>query len=190
MSDSLYRSRPLVLLGVLTFWAVCLIDGMPASNLVHEELSQAVNPMLYRTSLWQNDWALFAPDIDHYNSKLECTVTWDDGTQTTWTHPDWTTASWTVRFRHFRRMEFYEHLILDRGRQAWPAFANVKVQELAKASGKTPRLAELTYYGDTIAPPQELWRKAYSSPQFEPPLKFYTWYPNAISESEIKLFGN
>jgi hypothetical protein len=190
MSDSLYRSRPLVLVGVLTFWSICLIEGLPTANIIHEQVDDFLDPMLSRTSLWQNDWALFAPNIDHYNSKLECVITWDDGTQTVWSHPDWTTASWGEKFRQFRRIEFYESLIVDTGRQARPAFSNVMAQELAKESGKTPRLAELMFHGDTILPPQEIWRKAFSSPQFDPPLKLYTWYPNAISESEIQLFGN
>lgn len=190
MSDSPYRCRPLVLTGIFTFWSVCLIDGTPASSLVHKELDEIVTPVLVRTSLWQGDWALFAPDIDHYNSKIECVITWDDGTESVWTHPDWTDASWWVRFRSFRRMEYYESVVLAFGKQAWPAFANWTVSEMADETGKTPRLAELMYYGDTIAPPEEVWRKAYSAPQFEDPMKFYTWYPNAVSESEIQLFGN
>jgi hypothetical protein len=117
-------------------------------------------------------------------------ITWDDGTQSVWTHPDWTDASLWARFREFRRMEYYDSLIGATGRQAWPAFADVTVSQMAQAEGKTPRLAELYCHGDRISPPQTVWRKAYTAPQFDPPEKFFTWYPNAISESEIHLFGN
>ena len=191
MSDSLYRCRPLVLSGILLFWAVCMIDGTPASSPVHEKLDDLVDPMLCKVSLWQNDWALFAPDIDHWNSKIECIITWDDGSQTVWSHADWTTAGWWEKFRQFRHMEYYESLILANGQPAWPAFADITIHRVAEETGKSPRLAELVYYGDTISPPEKVWRQAYSAPQFEPsPLKFYTWYPNAISESEIRFYGN
>lgn len=190
MSGSLYRCRPLVLSCVLVFWALCLIDGTPATSVVHQELDRFVDPVLIRTSLWQNDWALFAPNIDHYNSKIECVITWEDGTKSVWTHPDWTDASCWLRFREFRRMEYYDSVVLEFGKQAWPAFANWTVAEMAAETGKTPRLAELVYYGDTIASPEEMWRKAYTAPQFDSHMKFFTWYPNAVSESEIHMFGN
>ena len=190
MSDSLYRYRPLVIFGVLAYWSVSLIDGLPPSNVVHERLNDWVDPMLNRTSIWQSNWNLFAPEIDHWNSGIECVITWDDGTESVWTHPDWTTASRWERFRNFRRIEYYERLTLNQGQPAWPVFAEITATQLAQEQGKTPRLAELFFHGETIPPPEEIWRKAYTAPQFEPPLKFYTWYPNAISESETYLFGN
>jgi len=190
MSDSLYRCRPLVLSGVLAFWAVCLIEGTPVSSVVHKKLDDYVTPTLVRTSLWQNNWDLFAPVIDNYNAKIECVITWDDGTQSVWSHPDWTNASWWDRIREFRRMEYYDTLVSSAGQRAWPGFAHVTVVEMARETGKTPRLAEVMLYGDRIDRPQETWRKAYSPPQFEPPQKIFVWYPNAISESEIRLFGN
>ncbi|MDB4679403.1 MAG: hypothetical protein P8M30_05105 [Planctomycetaceae bacterium] len=190
MSPSLYHSRPLVLLGVLGFWALSLIEMTPQTFEAHKHVDNLIDPVLESTSLWQGNWDLFAPVIDHWNTRLECEISWEDGSQTRWSTLDWTTASNWQRMRNFRRNEYFENMITSRGHLLYPALSDHIIRTASKNEQKNVRWADMIYLGETLLPPDEHWRKAYTTPQFRDPERFYSWYPHAIPESEIMLFGN
>lgn len=190
MRKSLYHYRPLVLLGVLTFWVISLIEGVPQSNLVHEQLDEFINPGLRRLSLWQGNWDLFAPEMDHWNTSLECVVLWHDGTESQWTTLDWTNASNWDRMRNFRRNEYFDGVGGHQGHLLWSSLSDHIVHQLSLEEGKTARWANLSYREELLPTPEVSWRKAYTEPDFSEPQKFYSWSPHEITESEIMLFGN
>jgi len=187
---SLYHSRPLILLGVLGFWGVSLVEMTPQVLEVHKQVDNTIDPVLEAVSLWQGSWDLFAPDIDHWNTRVECVITWEDGSETHWSTIDWANASAWERMRNFRRNEYFDDLIANRGALLWPAFGDHLVRTLTAGENKNVRWADLIYLGETLLPPEAHWRKAYITPQFRAPERFYSWYPHEISESEIMLFGN
>lgn len=190
MIKSLYHFRPLVLTGILLYWGVTLIDVYPHNSVMHENADKFVDPFLNRTNLWQGRWQLFAPEIDRWNSRLECVVTWTDGTESRWTTLDWTKASMLERMRHFRRNEFLDDLTSDQGPPLWEPFSATMVREMSEKEGKSPRWAHLIFHGETLAPPHEVWRKAYTEPDFQEPDHFFSWYPHEVTEPEIMLYGN
>ncbi|MBD3676648.1 MAG: hypothetical protein HUJ26_24310 [Planctomycetaceae bacterium] len=190
MINSLYHSRLLVLTGILVYWGMTLIDTYPHNSVLHEKMNEAVDPVLNRVNLWQGRWQLFAPDIDHWNMRIECVVTWDDGTESRWSTLDWNNATFWERMVHFRWNEYIDNVTGDQGPALWEPLSEHLVREMAKREGKTPHWAQLIYQGETLPPPNEAWRKAYSVPEFHNPDHFYSWYPHEFTESEIMLYGN
>jgi hypothetical protein len=190
MLKSLYHSRPLVLLTVLGFWSVSLIEITPKVSEFHQQADDLINPVLETTSLWQGNWDLFAPGIDTWNTHLECQIKWADGSESTWSTLDWTNASQWQRMRNFRRNEYFDNMITNQGPSLWPALSDHIIRTMSVTEQKTVRWADLKYRAETILPPDQHWRKAYTTPEFHAPLQFYSWYPHAIPESEIMFFGN
>jgi len=92
--------------------------------------------------------------------------------------------------RHFRRNEFLDDLTSDQGPPLWEPFSATIVREMSEKEGKSPRWAHLIFRGETLAPPHEVWRKAYTEPEFQEPDHFFSWYPHEVTEPEIMLYGN
>jgi len=187
---AIYHSKPLVLCGVLGFWLLCLIEVAPQDSEVHKRLDHLIHPVLDKTSLWQGNWELFAPVIDHWNTRLECVITWEDGTEARWSTIDWTHAGYWERMKNFRRNEYFDNVIANRGSLLWPALSDHIVKQMSVEHGKTARWADLVYLGETLPSPMEHWKPAYTAPEFRDPETFYSWNPHEISESEVMLFGH
>ena len=190
MIDSLYRSKPLVLGTLCLFWLVMLIETLPNSTLVHTAIEKRVDPILVRTGLWQGKWDLFAPTVDFFNSRMEATLTWEDGTQTFWSVPNWMEYSNWQKFVEFRRMEYYDTMHNIPDKSGWNAFANYLVQQESVKSNQRIRMVELYAEGDFIMKPNLSWRPAYSAPVFTERSQFHTWYPHESSDSQSMFFGN
>jgi hypothetical protein len=190
MIDSLYRHKPLVLGCLCLFWGATLVETLPRTTLVHTAIERRIHPLLNRTGLWQGKWDLFAPNMDHFNARMEAHITWEDGTKSVWNIPDWFEYSSWRKFVEFRRMEFFDTMHNAPHKMAWRDFASYLARQESARMNKPIRMVELIAEGDYIDKPTVSWRPAYSRPVFTERSTFLTWYPYETSDPQSLYFGN
>lgn len=164
---------------ILTFLCVILIDGLPPVCEAHYRLKDAVDPMLDATGLWQQTWALFAPEPDFVNSRVSARIDFEDGTTEYWESPDWKNTSAAYRFVKFRQMEYFDRLRMDANSPAWEPFAKHLASTVPPPDESTAKvvLVRLRRHWVNIPPPEETdslmkirgdWSRGESA-------VFYTW---------------
>lgn len=176
--ENLYFNRKLFYAALIGIGGVMLIDAIPQYTRLHGEAKKWVDPALDKTGLWQGSWELFAPTPDHLNVKLRAVIQWEDGSQSTWSQPNWHTMSPWQKMRYFREMSYYDNLWRDSNAAAWEPFCRDLAETESRKSNRTPKVISLYRHKDLISVPHFQWRPAYSPPQFESTSLIYSWVPD------------
>lgn len=161
---------------------VLLIDGLPTTHKGHERVKTFLDPVVDGLGLWQGNWKLFAPDPDHMNTWVEARVTYGDGSQWSWTTPDWQKRNLWEKFIQGRHPKFSDAFRLDKRKGIWPYIVDYVVRIAPKpTSGARPTRVELLRHWWDVPPPAEIdaVMEKYGTPvparsQFEKEHSFYT----------------
>ena len=78
-------------------------------------------PLLAATGIEQGTWDMYSGYPDDSNSRLEAVVRFRNGTNETWTSPDWLNMTWLERKRYARVMDYYECIEDKMSESAWKA---------------------------------------------------------------------
>jgi hypothetical protein len=152
------------------------VDALP----VEDRYRASVDPILDVSGLWQEQWRLFAPEVDKINIRVSARVVFADGAAASWHSPDWPSLSVWRRFIGFRHMEYFDSVRLDANSSAWPPLAGYLAKTVPHPSGASSPVIEvvLSRQWATIPAPgsgQPLPAKPYVN--FDEAATFYTWRP-------------
>ena len=152
------------------------VDALP----VEDRYRASVDPILDVSGLWQEQWRLFAPEVDKVNTRVSARVLFADGATASWHSPDWPSLSVWQRFVEFRRMEYFDSVRLDANSSAWPPLARYLSKTVPHPSGASSPVIEvvLSRQWATIPAPgsgRPLPAGPYVS--FNEAATFYTWRP-------------
>ncbi|MFT5468653.1 MAG: hypothetical protein ACI8UO_003764 [Verrucomicrobiales bacterium] len=142
--------RVLVNVFIIGFVALIFIDTLPVRIGHHQQLLDAVDPVLDVTGLWQGPWELFAPNVDAENHRIQVEIEFEDGLVETWTSPDWTETTCWEKFHGVREIEFYDRIRNRSNCAAWGEFARYTA---GNVESKIPAVAARLFVLSKIVPP-------------------------------------
>lgn len=109
-------------------------DALPPFGRVHQQLKDAIDPLLDVTGLWQGDWGLFAPEVLKRSGRLSAEIRCANGETLVWQSPRLNTLPLTERFLRFREGEYYDTIRNDDSAGAWESLADYLARtEVARA---------------------------------------------------------
>lgn len=152
-----------------------VVDSIPETSSFHKRLKVWSDPVLDVTGLWQNTWALFAPNSAKRNARVSVTVSDGKGRPRTWYSPNFPELSILDRFTAFRAGEFFETIRNDHASGAWPSVADYfRRTECPTATTSDEISVQLIrHWWDVPAP---------NSGQAKPDERAYTFYEEGPSQ--------
>jgi hypothetical protein len=153
-----------------------VVDALP----VEERYRAAVDPILDVSGLWQEQWRLFAPEVDKVNTRVSAEVLFADGATASWRSPDWPSLGVWQRFTKFRQMEYFDSVRLDENRGAWPPLARYLAKTVPHPNGATSPVIEVVlsrHWATIPAPGSGPPLPAGPYVIFNEAATFYTWRP-------------
>ena len=131
------------------------IDGLPVLHPLHQRLKEMTDPFFDKTGLWQGEWNLFAPEPIKVTRRTGVEMVHANGSTYLWSSPRWETFTPADRFLGFRSAEFYDAIVLDDNRGAWPCFLDYAVEKYGRevgGSGKIVKANLIRYFRMTALP--------------------------------------
>ena len=103
-------------------------DTIPVFLPFQQRLKVWIDPLLDKTGLWQEEWALFAPNAAKRNGWLRAEIEFADGTVLTWHSPRWRELTPGRRMLRFREGRFTSIIRNDDNADGWPNLADYVVR--------------------------------------------------------------
>lgn len=103
-----------------------------------------IHPLLAVTGIEQGYWNMYSGWPDDSNCRLDAIIRFRDGTNDTWTSPNWLNKTWLERKRYARVMDYYENIEQQISRAAWESLCFY----LARKYGSDVRSVDLGKYSE------------------------------------------
>lgn len=165
---------------IALFLFLVLADGLPMRTTFTKRLKAGLDPFLDASGIWQDNWKLFAPNVDKINTYLDARVYYSDGSKWTWTSTDWQSIGRLRMFFYVRLVKLWDLMRRDDHRAAWPALVNWVLTEAPDRGDAKPVRVELyRHWWDAPHPKkaEEEWSKHSEIPpprdEFPEEYRFY-----------------
>lgn len=122
------------------FLLVIAIDVFHACG---ARVSDAINPALVVTGLWQGPWRLYGPEVDKVNLRFQAEVEFADHAVATWRSPDWPRWSAAGKFVAARHMNYFGYLLRAEA-PAWDALCAYLARTVRHPDGQPVAVARVT----------------------------------------------
>ncbi len=151
--DNQGKRLHLTRLFIVGFLALAFIDALPVTGGLHQRAKTVIDPFLDRSGLWQDNWRLFAPDVDKVNVRVSAELVLDDGSTVRWRSPDWHLMPAWERFLKFRHMEYFDNIRSDANKDGWDGLASFLARTTQLPPGRSVREVTLTREWADVPPP-------------------------------------